>query len=467
MKRILLMSFFYAFVLQANARIHLPAFFSDNMVLQQKTNDAIWGTATPNVMVTIKPSWTHLSFTGHSDTSGKWKIFIPAPSAGGPFIINISQPGFQLELKNVLVGEVWFCSGQSNMEMPVRGFPGQPVNGSQDAIAYASNPQIHVLRVERNLSTQPLEDVKGSWTVSSPETISQISAVAYSFGKYLQGVLHVPVGIIHSNWGGTRIECWMSADTLSHFSFVDLSKVPEKNPSITPTILYNAMVAPFLGYGIKGCIWYQGESNRFEPKQYAELMPALINSWRTQWKIGDFSFYYVQIAPFFYWDEQNNSAFLREAQLQSMTKTKNAGMVVTLDIGGEKDIHPKEKFTVGKRLAYWALGKDYEMKTLPYTGPVYKEMIKTGDSIKLYFDHADYGMISADSLVGGFVIAGEDHIFHSARARITGTNEMVIWDEHLKNPLAVRYGWKNWFVATLFSTDGLPASSFRTDNWEK
>jgi len=467
MKCILLMTFFYVFAWQAKAGIHLPAFFSDNMVLQQKSNDAIWGTATPHVVVTIKPSWTHLSFTGHSDAIGKWKIFIPAPPAGGPFTINISQPGFQLKLKNVLVGEVWFCSGQSNMEMPVRGFPGQPVNGSQDAIAYASNPQIHVLRVEKDFSTQPLEDVKGSWTVSSPETISQISAVAYSFGKYLQEVLHVPVGIINSSWGGTRIECWMSSDTLKHFSFVDLSKVPEKNPSITPTILYNAMIAPFLGYGIKGCIWYQGESNRYEPQQYAELMPALINSWRTQWKVGDFSFYYVQIAPFFYWDEQNNSAFMREAQLQSVTKTKNTGMVVTLDIGGEKDVHPKEKFTIGKRLAYWALAKDYEMQTLPYTGPVYKEMRKAGDSIKLYFDHADYGMISADSLVAGFEIAGEDHIFHSARAKITGTSEMVIWDEQLKNPVAARYGWKNWFVATLFSTDGLPASSFRTDNWEK
>jgi len=467
MRRILLMSFFYALVSPSMAGIHLPAFFSDNMVLQQKSNDAIWGTATPNVLVTIRPSWTNSIYTGHSDASGKWKIFIPVPSAGGPFTINIGEPGFRLNLKNVLVGEVWFSSGQSNMEMPVRGFPGQPVNGSQDAIAHAANPQLHVLRVERDLSTQPLEDVKGSWTVSSPETIAQISAVAYSFGKYLQEVLHVPVGIIHSSWGGTRIECWMSADTLKHFSFVDLSKVPEKNPYITPTILYNAMIAPFLGYGIKGCLWYQGESNRFEPQQYAELMPALINSWRSRWKLGDFSFYYVQIAPFFYWDEQNNSALQREAQLECLKKTKNTGMVVTLDIGGKEDIHPKEKFTIGKRLAYWALAKDYGMQTLPYTGPVYREMKKAGDSIKLYFDHADYGMISADSLVGGFEIAGADHIFHPARARITGNDEMVIWYEQLVNPMAVRYGWKNWFEATLFSTDGLPASSFRTDNWEK
>jgi sialate O-acetylesterase len=179
--------------------------------------------------------------------------------------INISEQ-VSTKIEKCFGGEVWFCSGQSNMEMPVRGFPGQPVNGSQDAIAYASNPQIHVLRVETNLSTQPLEDVKdrGKFPVRN----HRISAVAYSFGKYLQEVLHVPVGIIHSRWGGTRIECWMSADTLRHFSFVDLSKVPEKNPSITPTILYNAMVAPFLGYGIKGCLWYQGESNRFEPQQY-------------------------------------------------------------------------------------------------------------------------------------------------------------------------------------------------------
>jgi sialate O-acetylesterase len=323
------------------------------------------------------------------------------------------------------------------------------------------------LLTEKNLATQPLDDVKGSWTISNAETISHISAVAYSFGKYLQEVLHVPVGIIQSAWGGTRIECWMSADTLKHFSFIDLSKLNEKNPAITPTILYNAMVAPFTGYGIKGVLWYQGESNRYDAQQYGQLMPALINSWRTQWKEGDFSFYFVQIAPFFYWNESNNAAFLREAQLQTLSKAKNTGMAVTLDIGGELDIHPKEKFTIGKRLAYWALAKDYGRTGFSCSGPLYREMKKAGDSIKLYFDYADYGMVSADSLLAGFEIAGNDRLFHPAKAKITGKDEMVVWDEGTRDPAAVRYAWKNWFVATLFNTDGLPASSFRTDNWKK
>jgi sialate O-acetylesterase len=467
MRPVILLAISTLFFSIVKANIHLPTFFSDNMVLQQKSNDAIWGTASANTIIKIKVPWTANTFSAMSDAKGKWKIFVPAPSAGGPFTMDISEPGSIVRLKNILIGEVWFCSGQSNMEMPVRGFPGQPVNGSLDALAHAENPQIHVLYTETNLATEPLDDVKGSWTISNAETIAHISAVAWSFGKYLQEVLHVPVGIIHSAWGGTRIECWMSADTLKHFSFVDLSKLNEKNPAITPTILYNAMVAPFMGYGIRGVIWYQGESNRYDPHQYAQLMPALINSWRTQWLEGDFPFYFVQIAPFYYWNETNNASFLREAQLHTLSKTKNTGMVVTLDIGGEQDVHPREKFTIGKRLAYWALVKDYGMTGFSYSGPVYREMKKAGDSIKLYFDYADYGMVSADSLVAGFEIAGTDRLFHPAKAKITGKDEMVVWDERTRDPAAVRYAWRNWFVATLFSTDGLPSSSFRTDDWEK
>ncbi len=455
----------------SKAAIHLPAFFSDNMVLQQKMNDAIWGTASPNVSVQIKASWSGKIFSGVADSKGNWKIFVSAPAAGGPFTIKITDPGSDIILKNVLIGEVWFCSGQSNMEMPVRGYPGQPVNGSLDAIIHGDNPQIHLLRVEKNLSVVPLSDVKGSWTESNAESVSEMSAVAFSFGKYLQEVLGVPIGIIHSSWGGTRIECWMSADTLKHFPFVDLSKVPEKNASVTPTILYNAMVAPFLGYGMKGCIWYQGESNRFEFKEYERLMPALINNWRSNWAIGDFPFYFVQIAPFSYWNEKNNSAFIREAQLKSSIKTKNSGLAITMDIGGEMEIHPREKFTVGKRLAYWALAKDYGMKNISCSGPVFTEMKKSGDSIRIVFNDESYGIapdkLTPDSLVGGFEIAGTDREFHPAHAKMTGTSEITVWSDQLKAPAAVRYGWKNWFVGTLFSSAGLPASSFRTDDWEQ
>ncbi len=468
--KFLLMFFIWwlAGVQPAKAKILLPDFFSDNMVLQQKMNDAIWGWSNPNANVIVRVSWNAQTFVATANAKGKWKMFIPAPVAGGPYTLDIKDADSHVQLKNVLSGEVWFCSGQSNMEMPLKGYPGQPVGGSQDAIARSTNSRIHLLRVEKAMSSIPLDNLKGSWTECNAETAALISAVGYSFGKYLQDVLHVPVGIIHSNWGGTRIECWMSEDTLQTFPFVDLSVISrDKNPSLTPALLYNAMVAPLVGYGMRGCIWYQGESNRFEPKQYAQLMPAMISSWRTKWAIGDFPFYFVQIAPFFYWNESNNAAFLREAQLHTSLNTKNTGMAVTIDIGSEMSVHPGEKFLVGKRLAYWALSKDYGMKTLTCSGPVYKKMKTNKDTIKLYFDFASDGLASADTLLTGFEMAAADQVFYPANAKISSGNEILVWNEHLDKPVAVRYAWRNWVVGTLYNTEGLPASSFRTDDWDK
>jgi sialate O-acetylesterase len=457
-----------AFTPVAKAKIKLPDFFSDNMILQQKMNDAIWGWSNPNAKVNIMASWNARTFSVMADPEGKWKIFIPSPVAGGPYTMDIKDPDSHIQLKNILCGEVWFCSGQSNMEMPLKGYPGQPVSGSQDAIAQATNPMIHLLHVEKAMSVVPLDNVRGSWTECNAETAAEITAVGYFFGKYLQDILHIPVGIIHSNWGGTRIECWMSGDTLSTFPFVNLSRVGlDNDPSLTPTLLYNAMVAPFAGYGMRGCIWYQGESNRFEPKQYLQLMPALIDSWRSKWGIGDFSFYFCQIAPFFYWNESNNASFIREAQLQASLKTKNTGLAVTIDIGGEKDVHPKEKSIVGKRLAYWALAKDYGMKTLSCSGPVYKEMKINSDTVKLYFDYANNGLISADTLLPNFEIAAADHIFYPANAKINAENEMFVWSKKVANPVSVRYAWRNFVVGTLYNTEGLPASPFRTDDWDQ
>lgn len=448
------------------AEVRLPSIFGDNMVMQQNTEAAIWGTATANATVRINTGWNNKSYTTRTASDGKWKTKVTTPSAGGPYEITISD-GKSLRLSNVMIGEVWVCSGQSNMEMPMKGYMSQPVVGGNEAIATSSSPVIRLFTVKKATSLNPQENFEGSWQLSEPWTVSEFSATAYYFGLMLNRVLKVPVGLINTSWGGTRIEPWMSMEGIKNFDFVkapDLNQAGTISPQ-TPTVLFNSMINPVAGYGIKGAIWYQGEANRNEYKQYEELLPGLISNWRTMWGIGDFPFYYVQIAPYDYGNPVQNSAYLREAQLKASTALMNAGMACIMDIGEKDCIHPRDKKTGADRLAFLALTKAYGKSGFTGDGPVYKSMKVNGQVAILGFDNAPNGLTSFGRELSCFEIAGANKRFYPARASISG-NTINVYCPAVAEPVAVRYAFKDFVVGDLFNTEGIPASSFRTDDWE-
>ncbi|WP_139959819.1 sialate O-acetylesterase [Flavicella sediminum] len=451
------------FILTAQTK--LPDFFSDQMVLQQNEKVTIWGTDKPNKKIKITSSWGEKQNT-KADANGKWKLKIQTPKAGGPYTVNINGSD-KIELNDVYIGEVWLCSGQSNMEMPVKGFNNQAINHSQEEILNSSNPHIRMFSVKRNPSMSLQENVQGQWKVAAPNTTGDFSAVAYFFGKKIESILQVPVGLIVTCWGGSSAEAWTDKETLQEFKTIELPTELKKNGvQHTPFALYNGMINPLVGYGIKGAIWYQGESNKERASNYTALINAMVTSWRNKWEQGDFSFYTTQIAPFKY-GNKTNSAYLREAQLKTSLNLKNSGMAVTLDIGDAKFIHPREKKTVGNRLAYWALSKDYNIAGLDYSGPIYKSLkITDKNKIQLQFSGSSSGLNSFGKELKGFEIAGADKVFYPAQAKIVKSlNTLEVSSEKVKNPVAVRYAFTNTPEATLFSTSGLPASSFRTDDW--
>ncbi len=634
----------------AQGKVALPSVFSDNMVLQQKTAAAIWGTADAGKTVTVSTSWNSKKYTATTGKSGKWKVKVLTPSYGGPYTINISD-GHVTTLKNVLIGEVWICSGQSNMEMPLAGWG--KIQDYEKEIAAANYPDIRLLQVEHKTSNLPLDDAavtNGGWTPCTPQYVADFSSVAYFFAREIYKKTKIPIGLIHTSWGGTIAEAWTSAPTLK--TTADFSKavndiesaatgdaketynqkmqswqktmndkdagytngkpvwamnntdnagwqsmtlpilwekasLPDfdgvvwfrkkisipaswagkdikvtlgpiddnditwfnsekigqtegytkprvytipgsavkegeseltvrvydnaggggmygdaKTMAITSangeqlslagpwiykvgvnlkdlppqpadmsgpnrvTVLYNAMIHPFIQYSIRGAIWYQGESNAGRAYQYRTLFPALIKDWRKNWGEGDFPFYFVQLANYMKaTDKPAPSAWaeLREAQLKTLS-LPNTGMALAIDIGNPDDIHPKNKQEVGRRLALTALAKIYGQK-ITYSGPLYQSHTAAGNKITLTFTHADGGLKSKDgSTLTGFEIAGADKKFYWAKASITG-NQVIVSSDEVSNPVAVRYDWADNPNGNLYNTVGLPASPFRTDDW--
>jgi len=445
--------------------IKLPAIFGDNMVLQQQTEAAIWGTALKNTTVKVTTSWNSKNYSTRSGNDGKWKLKVVTPSAGGPYEVSVSD-GTTLKLKNVMIGEVWICSGQSNMEMPVKGYMNQPITGSNETIATSSNPSIRLFTVKKETRLQPVDDFTGSWKKCEPENVSEFSATAYYFGLMLYRSLNVPIGLVNTSWGGTRIEPWISEAGIKNFDFLVL---PDKSQQgalsqQTPTVLFNAMINPMVGYGIRGAIWYQGESNRNEADKYASLLPGLVENWRSLWGIGNFPFYFVQIAPYDYGPTGLNSAYLREAQLKASIAIPNIGMASIMDIGEEKCIHPAHKKIGSDRLAFLALANTYGKGGFAWSGPVLKEMVVTGSVVKLTFNHAVNGLTSYGKELSCFEVAGENKRYYPAEAFITGSG-ITLFSPSVGEPVAVRYAFKDFIIGDLFNTEGLPASSFRTDDW--
>ncbi len=504
-----------------NAEVKPNPLFTDGAVLQRGQSVPVWGTAKDGEQVTVELAGQRLSTTAKD---GKWSVQLKPLEAGGPHTMTISGEN-TVKINNLLVGEVWVCSGQSNMEWKFA----QAHNAKEEA-PKANFPKIRMFTVKRTVSAKPLDEAVGSWVECSPQSVNGFSAVGYFFARDLHQKLGVPVGMIHSSWGGTPAQAWTSlegfgthpelkgyadaanqklasydAEIANHATrmaeFATKSKEwnetvgktyqealkswneaaaqakkngqpapPKPAPSApqpkapqdpngrssNPCTLYNGMIHPIIPYGIKGVIWYQGESNAGKSKEYQTLFPAMIADWRTRWKIGDFPFFFVQIAPF-----KGQPPEIREAQFLTLAKVKNTAMAVTTDVGNANDIHPNQKEPVGQRLALAALALTYG-ENIEYSGPLYDSMTAKGDSIVLSFKHVGGGLVAKDGELKGFTIAGADGNFVPAKAEIQG-DKVVVSAEGVTAPKAARYGWANVPDVNLFNKEGLPASPFRTD----
>jgi sialate O-acetylesterase len=503
-----------ALALPSVAAIRLPAVFGNHMVIQRDKPVVVWGWAGPKEEITVRLAGREARAVAGAD--GRWRVDLPAvQSGGGPLEMAISgAQSAPLVLKDILAGEVWLCSGQSNMEWWLASTfsPGPE-------LLRADRPDIRLFNVPKKTSAVPLSDVAAQWTLCTPKTAASFSAVAYYFGLELQTRLGAPVGLIESAWGGTDIEPWtppagfaavpetkplLDAALKKEAAYrVDLAKIlpawegwvsearkaltgtaavparpiepddPFASPQ-TPTTLYNGMIHPLVPFAIRGAIWYQGENNRNDGLFYEKKMEALIRGWRTVWQEGDFPFYYVQIAPYYY--AYNREApdgdvpdfqrlpLLWEAQTNAL-RVPATGMAVITDITELMDIHPRNKKDVGQRLALWARAKVYGETNLVFSGPLYKAMAVEGDHVRVSFDYVGGGLMTADGApLKWFEIAGDDHIFYKALAEIDGPT-VVVRSPRVPAPKAVRFGWQQMAVPNLFNKEGLPAGPFRTDRW--
>lgn len=474
------MRFIYLFVFllsfSSSAQIELSNLFSDNMVLQQESHVNIWGKAKKNQELIIYTSWSGKIIRTIVKDDGSWEVKIKTPSAGGPYNIQVTCDGETKTINNVLIGEVWLASGQSNMEMTLSGNNREPVNGSLDAIANSNNTKIRFFNVKLKVSEERINDVDGEWLEANFKNTPNFSAVAYSFAKYLNQVLDIPFGIINSPKDGSVAEAWISPDVLKKITTNKELSYYAKQPHNNPSVLFNGMINAIIPFTIKGVIWYQGEGNSGRYQNYMKLMNGLIKNWRDEWGLGDFPFYFVQLAPNGSLGQGNGTsqAFLREAQLRTMLSVENTGMAVTLDIGSTITNHPPEKLLIGKRLAYWALAKNYGFNGLPHSGPVYESMKVKNNKVYVNFKFAKNGVTSYGKPLSGFEIAGEDKIFYSAVASIDphwsagweNRSVLTLSNKNVPNPLYIRYGWKNYIKGALYNVEGLPASSFRSYDFD-
>lgn len=456
------------------AKITLPSVLSDNMVLQQKTDVAVWGTAEPGRTVVIRSSWSKKKTIVESDPrSGKWFARVATPEAGGPYEISISD-GEKMTLKNVLIGEVWYCSGQSNMEMPMKGYGSQPVQHGTDMIAYArASRPIRICNIKKASSKEPLETSEGDWQENKPETVANTSATAYFFADALQKAIDVPVGIIVSAWGGSSIETWMTREVIEkdfpefRLDYLDNGQtITKKDIYHLPCLLYNGQVNPIVPFTFKGMIWYQGEQNRPNPDQYVRLQTAYAKMMRELFNAPDAPFYFVQIAPYPYDNgRKTHSGYFCEAQAKTLLTIPNSGMCTTSDIGEYGTIHPCRKQEVGKRLALLALKHDYALTAIEADAPSYKSVEFKGEEAYITFNVDRLGLSPMGQCISGFEIAGKDRIFHTAAAYLHKGNIIKVSSKEVPEPVAVRYCWRNWSVGGVYNNFGIVAGPFRTDDW--
>lgn len=505
----------------SQAEVKPNPLFTDGAVLQRGQKIPVWGTARDGEKVTVEIQGQKVSATA---TGGKWSVRLAPLKEGEALTMKISGDN-TVTVNDLLVGEVWVCSGQSNMEWTF-----SKAHNAKEEGPKANYPQIRMFTVKKTVALKPMDEATGSWTVCSPATVNGFSAVGYFFARDLHQKLGVPVGMLHTSWGGTPAQSWTSlegfgnqpelqeyvtaakqklanydADVAAYDAKMkvfqaqtkeweekvkapfdaallqwtkDAAKAkqagqpeptkpvlttpkpkPPGQPNAGPnhaTSLYNGMVAPLIPYGIRGAIWYQGESNAGKATQYRTLFPAMIADWRKRWDLGDFPFLFVQIAPF-----KGQPAEIREAQFLSLAAVKNSAMAVTTDVGNANDIHPNQKEPVGQRLALAARALAYGEK-IEYSGPLYDSMKASSGKITLRFRHTGGGLVAKDGALKGFTIAGKDQKFVPAQANIEG-DTVVVSAAGVSDPAAVRYGWDNVPDVNLYNKEGLPASPFRTD----
>ncbi|MEP7229623.1 MAG: sialate O-acetylesterase [Ginsengibacter sp.] len=448
--------------LNLHAAVRLPAIIGSHMVLQQKSDVKIWGWCDPSEKIKITSDWDSIIDSAVGSADGKWMITIKTPGAGGPHTLTINGSN-KIVLEDVLVGEVWACSGQSNMEMSyswgVKQYSGDIEN--------ANNKSIHLFHIPRLTSEYPQDDTKGKWVVCNPEDLKTFSLAGYFFGQKLQETLSSPIGLIEAAWGGTPAEVWTPYETIANNAVLkkaadNLKKIPWG--PIRPAAIYNAMVYPITNFAIAGVIWYQGEANVGAAATYKELFSSMITSWRAAWK-EDFPFYFVQIAPFAGYGKNISAALLQEAQTKTAALPKTGVVVINDLVNDINNIHPTDKKDVGLRLANYALADTYGNTGITYINPSYKDMKIEKGRVTIYFDNADKGLITKNGVPGDFYIAGDDKIFKPATAKVDG-NTVIVWNKDIKNPVAVRFGFTNAAMPNLLSKEGLPVNTFRTDDWD-
>lgn len=483
MKSILLVVLvFTAAASRANPTLKLPFVFSDHMVLQREIPVNVWGHAAPGA--TVEVAFGSQRKTAVAGPEGKWTLQLEPLSASSlPRELTIRSGDETIAIKDVLVGEVWICSGQSNMEKPIGEQRGQkPTVNAELEIAEANYPGIRLLQIPK--SSDPEKINRSRWTVCSPTSVNEVkfSAVGYFFARKIHKDVDVPVGMIHSSWGGTRIEPWTPTEAFDEFE--PLKQYGEqarrrgpttRNANTAPAGLWNAMIQPVVPFTLRGALWYQGESNVFARDRmlYLQKMCALVNGWRTAWDLGDFPFYYVQLAPYIYSTRprenmnEHELPALWEAQLQALQAIPNSGMVVTTDLVDDvKDIHPVQKREIGERLALWALADTYKRAGVVKSGPLFQSAEFKGGKAILQFSEIGSGLASRDAKpLTHFTIAGEDQKFVKATATIDG-EKVIVAAEAVSDPKAVRFAWDELAMPNLVNKEGLPASPFRTDTWE-
>ncbi len=489
------------------AEVSLPSIFGNHMVLQREQSNPIWGWADPNEVIKVTIHDQEVETRAASD--GAWKATLKPLPVGGPYTMHLRGKN-TLVLEDVMVGEVWICSGQSNMQWSV--------NASNDPDLEklsAHYPDIRLVTVPRVGTQEPQSDFEGQWQRCSPDTVGSFSAVGYFFGRQLNQTLNVPIGLINNAWGGSAAEAWVRRDLLeadvryqpllerwaktesdqtllkamSDYEQAmetwkldalkargmgeDIPRRPNRpNNALTgnhrPGNIYNGVLRPTIGYGIRGVIWYQGESNAGRAYQYRELFPLMIQNWRDVWGQGDFPFYWVQLADFRLEKDQPSDsdwAELREAQTMTRKRLPNTGEAVIIELGEAKDIHPKNKEDVGKRLARWALAREYGFD-LVHRSPIYASMNRQGSKIVLDIEHIGGGLDLFDVQTPlGFTIAGADQVFQHAQAKILNERQIEVWSESVDQPVAVRYAWADNPVCNVQNKEGLPLTPFRTDDW--
>lgn len=487
------------------ADVSLRAPFKSHAVFQRGIKIPVWGTADPGEKVTVEFAKQKASTV--ADSAGKWAVKFKPVDAGGPYEM-VVKGNNEIDVTDILMGDVWICSGQSNMEFGL----GSAVNAQQE-IADADYPEIRLITINKKVADEPQENAWGTWSLCSPKSVGWFTAVGYFFGRELHKELKVPIGLIHSSWGGTPAEVWTSREMLesdpSFKSFItrwdrsletynkakeryqenlieweteaESARIAGDNSQLRarpkppaqlnafksqPSCLFNGMINPIIPYGIRGVIWYQGESNADNGRRYSRLFPAMIQDWRTRWGQGNFAFLFVQLANFMPVQKKPSEggwADLREAQLQTFLTFPKTGMASAVDIGDANDIHPKNKQDVGRRLALAALGIEYGKK-IEYSGPIYDTMTVEGNKIRLKFKHTGTGLaVKEGEELKGFAIAGDNKTFKWANVQIDG-NTVLAWNDEIEVPVIVRYGWANNPIGNLYNKEGLPASPFRTDS---